>query len=240
MPHLKTMNRRPAAALLTLLAAGAVGSVGLAACGSSSSSTTTTTAANAAASGAAGTTTPGAAGTTTPGAAGTPTPGAPGTTSPGARGARFSAMRECLQKDGITLPQRRPGTGGFLAGSQGGPQLPAGVTRTQFEEALKKCGGGAFRAGGFRNSTRFRQAYAQFAACMRQNGVDLPTPNTSGKGPIFDTKGIDTTSAQFKAAETKCRSDLFAGTPRGGGAAGGAYSPPAGGPPAGTEGGATG
>jgi hypothetical protein len=223
MPHLNTMSRRPAAALLTLLAAGAVGSVGLAACGSSST-TTTTTAANAAA--------PGAVGTTTPG---TTTPGAPGTPPPGARGSRFAAMRECLQKDGITLPQRRPGAGGFLGGAQGGPQLPAGVTRTQFEEALRKCGGGAFRGGNhfFRDSPRFRQAYAQFAACMRQNGVDLPTPNTSGKGPIFDTEGIDTTSAQFKAADAKCRSDLFAAATRGGG---GAYRPPAGSPPAGSEG----
>jgi hypothetical protein len=205
MPHLKTMRRRPAATLLTLLAAGALGG-GLAACGSSSSGNTTTTTANAAATGAAGTATTGASGTATTGASGT-------TTTPGARGSRFAAMRECLQKDGITLPPRRPGTGagGFFGGGEGGPQLPAGVTRTQFREALKKCDGGAFRGGHFfRDNARSRQVFAKFAACMRQNGVALPPPNTSGNGPIFDTKGIDTTSPQFKAAETKCRSDLYA------------------------------
>ncbi len=58
------------------------------------------------------------------------------------------------------------------------------------------------------NSARAKQALAKFAACMHENGVSLPAPNTSGKGPIFNTKGIDTTSATFKAAEAKCRGDL--------------------------------
>jgi hypothetical protein len=43
---------------------------------------------------------------------------------------------------------------------------------------------------------------------MRKNGVNLPKPNTSGKGPIFNTKGIDTTSASFKAADAKCVREL--------------------------------
>jgi hypothetical protein len=201
MPHLNTISRRPAAALLTLLAAGALASVGLAACGSSSSTTGSTTA-NAAVAGGAAT----------------------GTTAPGARGSHFAAMRACLQKQGITLPPRRPGAGGFFGGGQGGPRLPSGVTRAQYEAALKKCGGGSFRGGfrggGFRSNPRFRQAYAKFAACMHQNGIDLPAPNTSGTGPIFDTKGIDTTSPQFTAAIKQCRGDLFA-APQGGGAAGG-------------------
>ena len=32
--------------------------------------------------------------------------------------------------------------GGFLGGAAGGPQLPKGVTRAQYEAAIKKCGGG--------------------------------------------------------------------------------------------------
>ena len=53
-----------------------------------------------------------------------------------------------------------------------------------------------------------KAALAKFATCLNQNGVKVPAPNTSGKGPVFDTKGIDTSSAQFKAAEKKCQSDL--------------------------------
>jgi hypothetical protein len=125
---------------------------------------------------------------------------------------RFAAVRECLQKQGITLPKPEPGQrGGFRKGLK----LPAGESRTKLREALNKCGGipgGAFlgRGGGhFFNSPAVKQAYTKFAACMKEHGVTLPTPNTSGSGPIFNTKGINTTSATFKAAEASCRKDLL-------------------------------
>jgi hypothetical protein len=213
MSHLNSKRRKPAAAAVLVLL---LACLGLAACGSSSKSSSTSTNASAA---------------TTTGATGAKGPNA----------GRFAAMRECLQKNGITLPKRTPGqkrpsggAGGFLGGgggAAGGPQLPKGVTRAQYEAAIKKCGGGAGFAGrGSRTSSpAFKQALAKFAACMRENGIKLPEPNTSGKGPVFDTKGVSTTSAQFKAADTKCASDLrasFRGAPRAGGPPSGA---PAGG-----------
>ncbi|HXP37490.1 MAG TPA: hypothetical protein VN817_06975 [Solirubrobacteraceae bacterium] len=130
-------------------------------------------------------------------------------------GARGAALRTCLQKNGVTLPKlkagrrRTPGAGGpFGAGGAGAAaKLPNGVTRAQLEAALKKCGGTRFRGGkGF--AAGGAQRFAKFAACMRKNGVKLPQPNTSGKGPIFNTKGIDTTSASFKAADAKCAAEL--------------------------------
>jgi len=199
MPHIRINRSKPAAAVLTILLAGLL----LAACGSSSSSSSSSNA-NASATSAAG--------------------GASGPTGPG--GGRFGALRACLQQNGITLPKRTPGTrrppgaGGFFGGGAG-PQLPAGVTRAQFEAALKKCGGarpggpGRFLAGPARV-----QALTQFAACMRQNGVNLPAPNTSGSGPVFDTKGLNTTSSQFTTAEAKCRSDLRGAFQRPGGEGG--------------------
>jgi hypothetical protein len=58
---------------------------------------------------------------------------------------------------------------------------------------------------------------------MRENGVNLPAPNTTGNGPVFNTKGIDTNSATFKAAQAKCQPNLKgafpAGAPSGGGGA---------------------
>jgi len=212
MSHLDSKRCKPAAAAVLVLL---LACIGLAACGSSSKSSSASTNASAA---------------TTPGATGAGGPNA----------GRFTAMRECLQKKGITLPKRTPGTrrtpgaaGGFLGGGgAGGPQLPKGVTRAQYEAALKKCGGGAFagRGGAPFKSPAFQAALAKFATCMRENGVNVPAPNTSGSGPVFDTKGIDTSSTQFKAAETKCQSDLRGAFRRGPGTGG---SPNANGAPPG-------
>jgi hypothetical protein len=139
-------------------------------------------------------------------------------------------VRECLKKEGITLPKRKARLGG-----PGEPQLPSGVSRAKLEAALKKCGGsphGTFPGAGrrFFNSPAVTKAYAKFAACMRAQGVKLPAPNTSGKGPIFNTKGIDTTSPTFRSADAKCRPDLLgAFRPRpgvGGPGAGGAPGSP--------------
>jgi hypothetical protein len=187
----------------------------LVACGSSSTSSTSSNAA-------AASTSPGGSTTTKSG--------------PQARGQRFTALRECLQKDGITLPKRtpgQPGGGGFLGGGAG-PQLPKGITRAQYFAALKKCGGfttqrfgpGAAGTGQRFSSPAFKKVLSEFTACMHGNGINLPAPNTSGKGPVFNTKGLSTTSTKFKAAQTKCASVLrsaFRAQPGAGGA------PPAGG-----------
>jgi hypothetical protein len=194
MPHINRSRRNPAGATRTATAAVLallLACLGLAACGGSSKGSSTS--ANAAAAAASGAQTGPA----------------------GARGGRFTALRECLQKNGISLPSRTPGArrapgiGGLLGGA-GGPQLPKGVTRAQFEAAVKKCGGGGFGggAGARLKNPAYRQALAKFATCMHENGVNVPAPNTSGNGPIFNTKGLNTTSSQFKTAQTKCSSDL--------------------------------
>ncbi len=220
-PH-RTPRRRPAtlASLIALTATLVAASLGLAACGSSSSTTTTTTqtAANAAATGTttAGTTTSGSTstGTSSTGTTSTGT-STTGTTSGTAAATRYAATRTCLSKKGITLPQQTAGTGGFLGA---GAQLPKGMSRAQFAEALQSCGAGfnghhfGKRGKGFKNpfnNARFHSVLVRFAACLRQNGINIGEPNTSGKGPIFDTKGINTGSTQFKAAEAKCRSTLL-------------------------------
>jgi hypothetical protein len=90
------------------------------------------------------------------------------------------------------------------------------VTRAQYEAAIKKCGGGAFAGRGARlKNPAYEAGLAKFASCMRENGVNVPPPNTSGSGPIFDTKGLNTTSAQFRTAESKCIEDLRSASRRG-------------------------
>jgi hypothetical protein len=224
---------RPAIALLAI----PIAAVTLAACGGSSSSGSTTT--NSAST----------------------TKSANATKSASTGSSRFASLRSCLQKEGISLPSRpsggagagQPGSGGppsggqsggFNGGHGGGFKLPEGVSRSKFQEAIKKCGGGFPRGAhpGFDSPTA-QAALTKYAACMRENGVNLPTPNTSGKGPVFNTKGIDTASETFKNAQKKCQSDLKgafgAGRPPGGGQppAGAEGGPPAGagGPPPGSE-----
>jgi hypothetical protein len=196
MHRIHSTRRTPAgtAKVAGVLAVLLLTCLGLAACGSSSSSTTTS--ANAAAT------------TGTSGGAGpSGSPGTGFTGSGGPRSGRFAALRECLQKNGVTLPKPTPGQRprGFFRGATG---LPAGVTRTQMEAALKKCGGGF--GGGLRrfNSPGYRQGLAKFATCMRENGVNVPEPNTSGNGPVFNTNGLNTNSTQFRTAEAKCRGEL--------------------------------
>jgi hypothetical protein len=104
------------------------------------------------------------------------------------------------------------------------------VSRTQFQEALKKCGAGNFAGGARFNSAASKAALAKYVACMRESGVNLPAPNTSGNGPVFNTKGINISSATFKAAQSKCQSDLpvrLGGrAPNGGAPSGGSGPPP--------------
>lgn len=153
---------------------------------------------------------------------------ASGTTGPGGAGAgRFAALRSCLAKQGVTLPQRPAGAGrpsgggegggggrGFFGGGGGGGGF-GGATGSagsaKLRAALQKCGGTAGFGGGQRrnfNNPTTVAALTKFASCMRSNGINLPAPNTSGTGPVFDTKGLDTTSAAFKAADAKCSPDL--------------------------------
>ena len=126
------------------------------------------------------------------------------------------------------------GAGGAGRGFFGGA---TGANATKLRAALAKCGftprTGATGAGGFfrRNLTTPAAvaALTKFASCMRANGVNVPAPNTSGNGPLFNDKGLDTTSAAFKAAEAKCTPDLrsaFGGRFGGGAASGTSGSNP--------------
>jgi hypothetical protein len=209
----KTIRRlRPLTALAAFCAC-----LALAACGSSASSSTSTA----------------STGTTAASASSAPKG------APGAGGGRFASVRSCLAKQGITLPARsgtRPpgGTGAPGGGGGGGPlgggggggglSLPKGVTRTQLQEAMKKCGGGNLGGGGRFASATGKAALTKFVACMRENGVALPAPNTSGTGPVFNTKEVNTNSAAFKSASAKCQPALQGAGPGGGAGGPGAGS----------------
>jgi hypothetical protein len=72
-----------------------------------------------------------------------PSPAASGSSSPGSQGSQAS-FRQCLQRQGVSLPQGRPSAGG------GQPRArPTGSAASAFRKAMKACGGGGFPGGGF-------------------------------------------------------------------------------------------
>ena len=82
-----------------------------------------------------------------------------------------------------------------------------------FAAALAKCGGatggfGAARRTGFNaSSAQDRAEIVSYVACMKRNGIDLPTPNFSGTGSVFGTK-VSTSSPAFRTANAKCQNVL--------------------------------
>ncbi|MEV4422006.1 hypothetical protein AB0L40_18775, partial [Patulibacter sp. NPDC049589] len=116
-----------------------------------------------------------------------------------------------------------PGGGGGRAGGFGGGMTAA--QRKKLQAALKSCGvttpqGGGNRAGGGGrpdvNNATYRKSIEAYAACVRKNGFDLPKPDFSGNGPIFDPKTVDQTDPKFQKASAACQSTLQQGRPSGG------------------------
>jgi hypothetical protein len=152
--------------------------------------------------------------------------------SAGAGGTSSAARTKlvaCLKSHGITLPKRpagaarrRPngggegggppggggfgGAGGFFGGGGGGAGAGAGASRfnnPKFRAAFQACGAGQFPRRRFAPN---KAAVTKFVACVKQHGYDLPTPNFSGKGPVFPAK-IEQ-NKKFQSASRACASDL--------------------------------
>ncbi len=200
-----TTIRRAPAALAAVLACAL-----LAACGSSSSSSTSST-------------------TSSTSAGGTST-----TASGAGSSASRTALRACLKAHGVTLPTRRPGSGTppaggapGLFGAGGGGGTGTGRARGGFAArnpklaaAIQACGGSqAFRGGGRRFRLN-RTAVTKYVACVRTHGYNLPSPNFSGKGPIFPAN--IRTNAKFISASKACASLLVPARGASSGSSGGA------------------
>jgi hypothetical protein len=140
--------------------------------------------------------------------------------------ARYSSAREKCHGL-IAGPGNAPsGTGGGDKGGKKTGTTPAQSGKINIPKGTKSVApthpggsvvvpngiGGGGKAGGKRRPLKVtpqRLARAQaFVACMRANGVNLPTPTKSRL--LFIPKSVDVKSPQFQAAETKCVSRLSA------------------------------
>ncbi len=134
---------------------------------------------------------------------------------------------KCMRDHGVSLPDNpQPGAGGGGGGRRAAIQQ-AGQAR--FQAAAKACA--KYRAQAFGNLTpqqrqAFQDAFVKFSACMRQHGVDVPTPNFNGGGPPADgqqRRRLDRSDPTVQAAMKAC-GDKLPRRGRGG--------PPGGPPPA--------
>ncbi len=180
-PHLYRQLTRATSVLVIVLAASA-----LTACGSSSPGATTST----------------------------------GTTSTSTTGAGFAqqraAIQACLQKAGITLPsgpagsatttprtRTTPRIGGLVGGSGS-----SSFANPKVRAALQKCGITlAQRPAGTPqvSNPAYRKAVNNYVACVHKNGYNLPKPNFSGKGPVFNSSQVNRNDPKFKTASAKCQ-----------------------------------
>jgi hypothetical protein len=209
------MSRRLAIGLVCLVAGCLIAACGSSSSGSSSSSSSTSTTSTTASAGA--------------GAGG----GAGGAFSP----AKRAQLVSCLKSHGVTLPSRPAGAGG-AGGAGGGTGTGTSTTprrrglffgaggaggaaaNPKMLAAFKACGVnfGAGR-GGFRGRIS-HTTVTKYVTCVRQHGYNLPSPNFSGKGPIFPAS-IES-NAKFQAASKPCQSLLI--PPRGSAPPGGGSS----------------
>jgi hypothetical protein len=131
--------------------------------------------------------------------------------------------RACLEEQGVELPDPGEGPPGGGAPPEGGPPAggpPAGFGEggEEMREALEECGAELPQGkpgGPPMDSGAFRKSVKEYAACMGENGYELPEPNVSGEGPVFKDSDVNREDPKFEAADAECQSLL--GGPGGGG-----------------------
>ncbi|MEV7419464.1 hypothetical protein [Streptomyces sp. NPDC089919] len=105
-------------------------------------------------------------------------------------------MRQCLRKQGIDVPDPKPGQDprGMTLGGNADPQ--------KFQKALEACGSGP-KGGGSGPTQQEKDQQLKWVQCMRKNGVNLPDPKFEG-GAMRATEIPKGQEEAFKKASEKC------------------------------------
>jgi hypothetical protein len=107
---------------------------------------------------------------------------------------------QCLRDNGIDVPDN-PTPGGRRFGNVDQAKLRKAQTACRkYQQAV---------VGNITPAQRqaFQDAFAKFASCMRQHGVDLP-PRTPGQGPPAGGAQINRNDPKVQAAQKACQSKL--------------------------------
>jgi hypothetical protein len=132
---------------------------------------------------------------------------------------------QCMREHGVDMPdpQRAAGGGIMLKSGKRGPRKGEKGASTdrgpvgdpKFQAAQKACGKYLQRGGGKAPSpaeqAKQRDAFVNYARCMRSKGINMPDPKVSGNGiQMALGPGNDPESPRFKAADQKCHAILAA------------------------------
>lgn len=152
-----------------------------------------------------------------------------GSGSESSGGNQRSELQECLEEQGVELPEgagagqgnappgggQPPADGDFPAPGEGAPGGQGGLQggdNSELQKALEECGGDMPQGGQpNQNNGQFRESIQRYVRCVRRNGFDLPDPNLSGDGPVFDEDEVDQDDPDFQAASRKCQGALRQG-----------------------------
>ncbi|MCK9249332.1 MAG: hypothetical protein M0P31_10225 [Solirubrobacteraceae bacterium] len=147
-----------------------------------------------------------------PGAEGSPPEGAPDGAPPqgGADGGPPPGM------PGGGLPGGGLPGGGRPGGPGGGPGGDlSDEDREKLRKAMEACGATRGPGGGRGRGGRpdvsdadYQQRVKAYVACVEKQGVDLPDPDFSGDGPIFDPDEVDQQDEKFRKASAACQGEL--------------------------------
>jgi hypothetical protein len=108
---------------------------------------------------------------------------------------------QCMRDQGVDVPDPGDASGG----AQGGP--PAGdFDAAALRQAMQACGQylqGSGGPGGAPDGSGFGGTRSELAQCLRDEGVDLPDPQTGqARGP--GAAGLDSDDPAVQAALEKC------------------------------------
>ena len=122
------------------------------------------------------------------------------------------AFARCMREQGIDMPDPQIGGNGGVAIAIGGE----GIDAEKLQEAQEACSEhapGGFGPGATLSPEQLDEM-VEFAECMREHGVDMPDPTTSGGAVMIriGEGGIDPNDPDFQQAQEACR-EVGSGSP---------------------------
>jgi hypothetical protein len=122
----------------------------------------------------------------------------------------FERLDTCLKAHGIANPETSAKAAEVehtipaLLGLEGIP-LPTGVSESQYEAALRRCGATSVHVRRAAiTSSLVKRRILSVRSCLASNGFTLPVANFHGPGPVLNTSAIDARSARWVATSMGC------------------------------------